>query len=153
MSAVRCPVPGCAWENSLKRVLAHIRSFHDVDQCPEEFIREYDLQQCPRCRKWYLKLQQHLSSSTCSTVGKDLDDVTGNVGNDDVTGDGEVGRVTGKGNVSELLSELRLASSVMSDDRSRNLHDIEREAWFVVESLPVADILNSLPPQTILNIP
>ena len=66
MSHVCCPVADCMWENSLGRVLAHLRDFHHSEDCPDEFIREHHLSQCPKCFQWYLKLQQHVSKCRSS---------------------------------------------------------------------------------------
>ena len=143
MSLVCCPVQGCQWENSLKRVLAHIRDFHKIDECPEDFIREYGLQQCPRCSKWFLKLQRHLSGSTCSTVRIE--------NGDDVGSDGDLVAAPSSSGLRDRSRSVSSGSLVSDHDRCHL--DVESEAWHFNDALPVEDILNALPPRSIRRIP
>ena len=146
MSLVCCPVQDCQWENSLKRVLAHIRDFHKIDECPEEFICEYGLQQCPRCSKWFLKLQRHLSGSTCSTVRIE--------NGDDVGSDGDfVAAPSSSGLRDDLHRSRSVSSGSLVSDHDRCHLDVESEAWRFIDALPVEDILNALPPRSIRRIP
>ena len=142
MSLVCCPLQDCQSENSLKRVLAHIRDFHKKDQCPEEFIREYGLQQCPRCRKWFLKLQWHLSGSACSAAG--IED-----GVDVDVRSGGIPPTAPSSNRSQddLHSPNVLGGSLVSD------LDVEIEGWQYIAGLLVEDILHALPPRSIRRIP
>ena len=142
MSLVYCPLQGCRWENSLKRVLAHIRDFHKKDECPEEFICEYGLQQCSMCRKWFLKLQWHLSGSTCSDVGiQDGVDV-------DV---GSGGIPPAAPSFNRLQDDLHLPN-VQGESLVSDL-DVEIEVWQYIAGLLVEDILHALPPRSIRRIP
>ena len=56
-----CPFPPCRSSGTLQRVLHHIRQCHHSNQVPGEFIVRFNLQQCPDCRRWFLKLGQHKS--------------------------------------------------------------------------------------------
>ena len=142
MSLVCCPLQGCQWENSLKRVLAHIRDFHKKDECSEEFIREYGLRQCPRCRKWFLKLQQHLSGSTCSAIGIE-DGVDVDVGS---------GGIPPAAPSSNRLQDGLHSPNVLGESLVSDL-DVEIEAWQHIPGLLVEDILHALATRSICRIP
>ena len=141
MGTIRCPVTGYKWENSLKRVLAHIHDCHKTEDCPGEFILEHWLVQCPRCCHWYLKLQRHLSGSTCCKSVTSMSSGT-NAHADDDTGSKDSAKD------SSLQSQINHCRHL-----SNTGGGVVVEAWRVVDAIPVDHILDSLPPRTIRNIP
>ena len=123
---IRCPVTGCKWENSLKRVLAHIRDCH----CPGEFIQEHGLEQCPRCCRWYLKLQRHLSGSTCcKTVTSTSSGI--NAKKDDDTGSKDSAKDSSSQSQINHCGHLKNTGG-----------DVVVKAWRVVDAILVDHILD-----------
>ena len=141
MGTVCCPMTGCKWENSLKQVLAYIRNCHKTEDCPGEFIQEHGLEQCPRCCRWYLKLQRHLSGSTCCKIVASTSSGT-NAHADDDTGSKDSAKD------SSSQSQINHCGHL-----SNTGGGVVVGAWRVVDAIPVEHILDSLPPRTIWNIP
>ena len=56
-----CPYQSCAYSDTLKRVLSHIREFHDPVEIPSGFVTRLKLQQCSSCQMWFSKIAQHIS--------------------------------------------------------------------------------------------
>ena len=87
-----------------------------------------------------LKLQRHLSGSICPVAKLALVR----------TDDGQPSAEVNKPNESTTRQVMSVESESEFQVKSR---DPEADAWAVIDALPVEDILNSLPPRTIRNIP
>ena len=132
MASIRCPIAGCNWENTFKRVLAHIRSFHRPDDCPEAFIQEHGLSKCPKCSQWFLKIHQHTSRCCSSSICVDH---------------------------TQTSSQEPAKASTHPDKSSAGVEleanfqsDREAEAWRLIDSLTTEAILDWMPPRTVQNV-
>ena len=59
--SISCNCTGCAWTGSKNRFLEHFRLVHDPDDFPSHLKFELRPSQCPECRHWFQRLNQHLS--------------------------------------------------------------------------------------------
>ena len=138
-----CPVQSCTVSGTLQRVLCHLRQSHDPNDVPISFTRRLSLSQCQLCRKWFVKLGQHMSqckksqpttqaailatssssSSTCRSSSQDK-------------------------YVSNHLAsptDESVIQNTFEDEQSLTCEDKESLAWTFIRDATITDILNAAP--------
>ena len=124
MANISCPVSGCCFDGSLRRVLAHIWLSHRSVDCPADFVRENRLVQCPKCLMWFLRLCQHSATST---------------------------HLLSSSNEADCPHPQSLEQR--SDDDGITSLYVQRRAWEMINSLSIDETLRSLPLGTVQHIP
>ena len=124
MANISCPISGCCFDGPLCRVLAHLRLSHRSVNCPADFVRENRLVQCSKCLMWFIRLRQH--SATCT-------------------------HLLSSSNKADCPRPQSLEQR--ADDDGITSLDVQCRAWETIDSLSVDEILHSLPPRTVQQVP
>ena len=168
-SQISCSGSDCSWSGSINRFLEHFRLSHDPHDFPTALIPEFKLAQCPGCKHWYRRINQHLpkckaylnlSKNAPSSLSQP---VCGSSNNDSTASNSGQHQSSGhcKKNLGPPTSLQQSMSDLMSADRERaglgcpkRTLSASREevAWAFVGSLSTESISSAPTPRSVQQI-